>query len=235
MKNGAAAASLLAAVALLLPGCASLQIVEVVETEEQATQDSLFGRYLKSSIFLDPLGDFLADLVQRHDKDLGLTEPGQLRFTGTRVFVEKPVKFAAGVEHPVAGLWHMRLPAVRDEGAGSTARIYNVYCFAEELKAPRLADGVMGQTICDLELQQDVIAGAFVAVYVSTGSKPLRGQTPVVVDTRLKDMTKLDVARGRGSWTEQWILMLGAETITIDVEFTRRGEKTDISLTVPRP
>jgi len=234
MKSCARVAWLLAAVVLLLPGCASLQIVEVIETEEQATQDSLFGRYLKSSTFLDPLEDFLADYIRRHDRDLGLSETGQHSFTGTRVFVEKPVKFAAGVEHPVVGLWHMRLPAVRHESAGSTARTYNVYCFAQERKAPRLADGVMGHTICELELQHDVIAGAFVAAYISTGSKPRQGETPVVVDTLVTDMTKLDVARDLGSWTEQWILILGADTITIDVEFTRRGDKTDINLTVPR-
>jgi len=230
MKAGGRIAWLLVAAALLLFGCVSHEIVETIETEEQATASSLFGQYLQASIFLDPLGDFLVAYVRQHDKDLGLSGPGQHKFSGTKTFIEEPVKFAAGAEHPVAGVWHVQAY----DHAGTAAQTYNVWCFAAKGKAPEFADGVMGSTICDLELQFDVIPQVFIAAYLSTGSEPRKDQTPLIVDTRVTDVAKLDIARDRGSWTEQWILMLGGRTIAVDIEFTRAGDSTDFRVTVPR-
>ena len=214
------------AAALLLLGCASYEIVEVVESEEQVTASSLFAQYMQSSTFLDPLGKFLVDYVRQHDKDLGHSGPRQHEFRGTKAFIEEPVKFAAGAEHPVAGVWHIQAY----DHAGATVRTYNIWCFAAKGSAPELADGVMGSTLCDLELQFDVMPQVFLAAYLATGKQPRQGETPVIVDTVVTDIARLDREQGRGSWTEQWVLLLGAETITADIEFATSGGETQFNV-----
>lgn len=211
---------------VLLFGCASY---EVVETTEQIVGSSLFLHYLNSAVFLQPLEEFLQHYAKQQDQNLGLKSPGQRTFTRLMAFIEEPVKFAPGAEHPSAGVWLM----TAYEGAGTATRKYNVWCFAAKNKAPEFADGVMGDTICNLELQFDVMPMVFTIVYLNTKIEPSANRTPTIIDTRVTDYANLDSARKRGSWTEEWIVVLGEETITVRVEFVQFADRTDFKVSLP--